>query len=330
MNRPKGFTLVELMVVIAVVSILMAVGIPMGLAWKRNYQFSAVTNNFINAAQLTRVRAIGGPITMNIYTNQPGDSNHGLTGSSKTITVTIAVSTVASSAFTFLTLYPLSSPSTADIPLKVNDYVTLVGINEPDFLSGNIFRVKTISASTPVYDSAMPKYTYKVAGLSFTCESCSESNPSVCIEWPAGVGAQDPATGKVQIAPCLKFTTLTDKRAELGQSARPYQPFSVEKYGNSMECIYDPGKFSLGLWVLKTGKAIDTWNAGNWVQLSGNEGTGVTAANSRPIVFDTSGTTRNHDTYMVRIARQTGGNDETPAAFIVWPTGRITLETQRY
>lgn len=312
----SAFTLTELMVVIAIVSIIMAVAIPMGISWKRGYQFTAAVNNFINAVQVTRVKAIAGPVTMNIlYNPDASDSIQGLEGADKAIKVRISDPSISASAFIFTTRYPLSSPGDKDVPIQVDDYVCLVGINEPDFLTGNLYRVTFVPTGLPVTYVTGTKYQYRMDTLWFNCESCSDTDASKCVRWPAGMTPKSPANGKVQVASCTKFTTIADKTAQAvgsysGQwwAGYSYPPYSVQQYGTSRECIYDSTRFEVKSFV----QQIDM----SWAEIS------------HPVVFSGGGTTRNGDTYKVEIARTYKGNRiSAPSTFIVWPTGRISLET---
>lgn len=58
MNSRKGFTLVELMVVIAIMSILTAIAVPSIGPWLANHRLSASARDIYSMMQLARLRAV--------------------------------------------------------------------------------------------------------------------------------------------------------------------------------------------------------------------------------------------------------------------------------
>ena len=58
MRKNAGFTLIELMVVIAIVAILTAIAIPNFINWRRNAQMRASADELLSAVQLTKLRAV--------------------------------------------------------------------------------------------------------------------------------------------------------------------------------------------------------------------------------------------------------------------------------
>lgn len=55
---PRGFTLLELMIVVVVAAILLAIGVPFFGEFARNNRLTASANDFLSAAQLARTEAI--------------------------------------------------------------------------------------------------------------------------------------------------------------------------------------------------------------------------------------------------------------------------------
>ena len=58
MNRPYGFTLIELMITLAIVAIVLAVGVPSFQEMMRNNRATANTNDFLGSLYLARSEAI--------------------------------------------------------------------------------------------------------------------------------------------------------------------------------------------------------------------------------------------------------------------------------
>ena len=70
MSRSKGFTVIELVVVLAIIAILTAIGLPMGLRWKADYRFSSATRSLSNAVLMARMRAIENRAVFTITASQ--------------------------------------------------------------------------------------------------------------------------------------------------------------------------------------------------------------------------------------------------------------------
>jgi type IV fimbrial biogenesis protein FimT len=58
MEREKGFTLVELLITIVVISVLLATGVPAFQDFIKNNRLTAQTNGFVSAIQLARSEAV--------------------------------------------------------------------------------------------------------------------------------------------------------------------------------------------------------------------------------------------------------------------------------
>ena len=58
MEREKGFTLVELLITIVVISVLLATGVPAFLDFIKNNRLTAQTNELVSAIQLARSEAV--------------------------------------------------------------------------------------------------------------------------------------------------------------------------------------------------------------------------------------------------------------------------------
>ena len=70
MSRSKGFTVIELVVALAIIAILTAIGLPMGLRWKADYRFSSAARSLSNAVLMARMRAIENRAVFTIIASQ--------------------------------------------------------------------------------------------------------------------------------------------------------------------------------------------------------------------------------------------------------------------
>lgn len=303
----------ELMVVLTVIGVALALTVPTGIRWITDYQYSAGSRAFVNAAQLVRIKAIGGPITINASSIGPG-------GSDSEFDITLG-------AFNFV-LQKLSGTPTCptDIPVQQGDYVTLAGFNNPDFINGMLFLVTnvdcgaaTISDRTATDRSDDWDVT---TGIVLTAQCCSENDPTDCVKWPTGLGLQTTATGMVRIASSLRFVPFEENDPDRVK-------YTIERTptGNSMECKYDPHWMNVNVY------GPDPTDSSKSVALYD-----VSGAHPAPIVFDYAGTTRNHMTYTVmlrKVVREESGGvfsyvtvedqKSPPIVFSIMPSGRIRL-----
>ena len=76
-ERQKGFTLIELMVSLIILSVLMAIAVPNFVDWIKNNRIDAATRNLTGAFQLARSEAVSRQTVITI--NSGGDWSDGLT-----------------------------------------------------------------------------------------------------------------------------------------------------------------------------------------------------------------------------------------------------------
>ncbi len=303
------------MVVLLIIGFALAVTVPMGVQWIADYKFSAGSRAFINAAQLVRIRSIGGPVTINVT-----QVNQGITDTQFVFTVP---------TFRTSTTYTEDCADCCDAtnapPLRLGDYITVAGVNNPDFLNGQIFVITDISVPwtvTKTLDAGTGADVCEWGTVTVTAKSCMENEPSNCVKWPAGLGAQATTTGLIRVASCLRFVPFANNDPDRVH-------FTVVKSGNSMECRYDPQ------WMDVKVVVPDPTNPQNAIQISD-----VTGTRPAPIVFDYAGATRNQMTYTVQLRKMTrtgsGGTliyspmddkKNPPIVFSIMPAGRVRLGT---
>ena len=299
--------------VVTIIGVALAVTVPTGIKWITDYQYSAGSRAFVNAAQLVRIKAIGGPITIDAQSIGPG-------GDDTEFSITLG-------SFSFILQKLSGTPGCpSDMPFQQGDYITLAGFNNPDYINGLLFLITNVSCSTATIsektDTTRSDDWDCTAGVTLTAKCCSENDATDCVKCPTGFAEQTTATGMVRIASSLRFVPF-----EPTDSDRVKYTIARSPTGNSMECRYDPR------WINVTVYGPDPNDSTKSVVL-----TDVNGSDPAPIVFDYAGTTRNHITYTIalrKVERVSGGStftyepvdDQTspPIVFSIMPSGRIRL-----
>ncbi|MBI4963375.1 MAG: prepilin-type N-terminal cleavage/methylation domain-containing protein [Desulfomonile tiedjei] len=309
MKSSKGLTIVELVVVLAVIGIFISIGVGPMFGWISHYRFEAAGRSFVNAAQSVRIQAISGLPGFKV---RPAPAV-GIQGSLDNKSFRVFLDSVT---FTCNTCGTVSDrkPTSEELPIKVGDYVELAGFNQPDYLYGNLFRITALNPNPPAVDKATPekdefghlRWRITSSPFSIDCESCRDDDASNCVKWTdAASTTYTLNTGKVQVAACLKFLPNTD----LPVSQRVPYAVIKNKTGSSVECYYDPDYYEVEVAVRKP------------------DGTYLDMA-TPTIVFDFAGATRNHAEYTVSIRKKKKGavDPKTHALnFHIDSAGRIKL-----
>lgn len=296
MKSGKGFTVVELLVVVAIIGIFLIMAWGPMVGWLSHFRFEAAGRSFINAAHTVRMQAIGGLPVLKVNPTTSISKSSDKKFTVKLDTITFTCDTCGSPSG--------STPTKDEIPIKADDYVALTGFNSPDCFNGNLFRVIQVTADTPT--AASPDRDkwghkqWKATNVSFDCESCADDDASNCLQWPAtGSSSYSLTTGKVQVAACLKFIQNT----VLPKSQRVPYSVTKSKTGGTLECYYDPNRYEVDI-------------------------NGTVVNPSAALVFDFAGATRNHVEYLVQIREKRKGVVDTRApalSFRIDRTGRIKL-----
>jgi len=305
----KGLTIVELVVVIAIIGLVIALSWGPMFGWPGHYRFEAAGRAFINAAQSARIQAISGLPVLKVSTGPPATP-----ASIQKVTDTkfkVYLDTITFVCDTCGTLGD-RRPTTDELPIKVGDYVALTGFNQPDYLNGNLFKVTALNPANPTVTApAAPNdkdmwghLQWQITGLSFECESCAEFDSSACIKWTDTASSFNITTGKVMVAACVKFIKFTAPEKTV--------PYSVikNKTGSTIECYYDPDFFDV---KVRIRNPVD----GTYPELA-----------TPDIIFDYAGATKNRIDYFIGISRVIKGEARDDAKyhaihFNISPAGKI-------
>ncbi len=171
--RSRGFTFIELLVVVTIITIFAAIALPTGLHWLTDYRLTQAVRSLSNAVLMARMRGIENRSVITITTSVtstdspftatcPGiifttNVDHGLTGPNPVVTNYLVDPTTLSPAPPPLSprYWPVSNckcvkdlgspPSTTPTP---GDTVMFSGLDHTKSMNGAEFEVLTIPSST--------------------------------------------------------------------------------------------------------------------------------------------------------------------------------------
>jgi len=222
----KGLTLVELVVVLAIIGIFMAMGMGPVMGWLSHYRFQAMGRALINATQSARMQAISGLPALPVRPTTSIQS----AGGGTTFRVFLDAYTVTCDTCTG----DNGAPTKAELPITAGDYATVTGFNQPDYLNGVLFQVgagpdPTIS-STPTTDA----WGHKKWSVSAGHQLDLVPVPGSGIVWTDTTTTFSTTTGKVHGVACLKFTQQT-----WGNKTGVAYTVTKSKTGSSVEFYFD-------------------------------------------------------------------------------------------
>jgi len=229
-----GFTLVELMVVCAILGLALVVSLPMGITWLADYRYSAACRSFYNAIHLGKINAISGSTLFNITEIDMG-------GTPNDFLVTTA-------SFAFRCAHTPNINTEGDYPVGQGTSIALGGFANiaPDYayVNGNIFEVKTMPTviEGPTQDAVDDtKYTAKLSLALY-------SNRVQWVSAPAGPIAS--TTGKAWSVAAVKFVP-TDVTKNL-------PVYSVKQTGATVQCEFDPSLYNVDILVNGVSAGVTT------------------------------------------------------------------------
>ncbi|MDQ7784217.1 MAG: prepilin-type N-terminal cleavage/methylation domain-containing protein [Desulfomonilaceae bacterium] len=210
-SRQSGFTLVELMVVCAVMALALAVSLPLGSKWLTDYRYSAACRSFYNAIHLAKIHAISGSTMFNV-TNIKG------TGTDLEVTTAPVY---------FRCDHTPDINKEGDYPVTLGTAVALDGFVEPSYVNSNVFEVKETPTVNGIVDHGKGLWEARL-----TLKLSSDR-----IQW---TGDEDSNTGKAWTVAAAKFVTTQARQTALGKKMPVY---SVYKMGGTIRCEFDPSVY---------------------------------------------------------------------------------------
>jgi type IV fimbrial biogenesis protein FimT len=107
--RAKGFTLLELLIVVAVIGIVILLGLPSYRTWIQNTQIRTLSDSLLNGLQLARVEAVkrNGAVTFTLngnswaVTDSTGAAIQSRSGSEGTTNAVVSATPAGTAAITF-------------------------------------------------------------------------------------------------------------------------------------------------------------------------------------------------------------------------------------
>jgi len=196
----KGLTVVELVVVLAIIGIFIAITMGPVLGWLSHYRFEALGRALINATHSARMQAIAGLPALPV---RP----------------TTSIQSVGGTVFrVFLDAYTVTcdtctgtngSPKKEELPITVGDYATVSGFNQPDYINGILFQVGAGSDPTISTTSTTDAWGHKKWSVSAGQQLDLVPVPGSGIEWTDTTSFFSATTGKVHGVASVKFSGLT-------------------------------------------------------------------------------------------------------------------------
>jgi prepilin-type N-terminal cleavage/methylation domain-containing protein len=243
-SRSRGFTVVELVVVVTIIAILTAITLPMGINWITEYRFSMAARSLSNAVLMARMRGIENravfTITASATTTStpfsaacPGiefttNMDHGLTKPNPVVANALVLPPPLPAIWSpVVNCRCVKNLAVATPPPTPGDMVMFSGLNHTKSMNGAEFEVLTVTApnkfavqhavSATLGDTAGPDTTGTVRNLV--------------------------APGRLRIVPAV--ATFTPDPLNDNQESFKASAYTVKEEGSSIVFRYDTDKFEV-------------------------------------------------------------------------------------
>jgi prepilin-type N-terminal cleavage/methylation domain-containing protein len=242
MSRSKGFTVIEMVVVVTIIAIMTAVTLPLGLGWIAEYRFSSAARSLSNAVLMARMRGIENRAVFTITASQTSTStpfslacpgmifttnvDHGLSPPDPVVTNALVLPPPLPAIWgPVVNCSCVRNLASSTPPPRPGDVVMFSGLNKTTSMNGAEFEVITVTAANKLgVQHAVSPTLGDIAG------------PDT-----AGTVRNLVAPGRLRIVPAVnKVTPTTDNEESFIASA-----YTIKEEGSSIVFRYDTDKFEV-------------------------------------------------------------------------------------
>jgi prepilin-type N-terminal cleavage/methylation domain-containing protein len=233
MSRSKGFTVIELVVVLTIICVMTAVTLPMGLGWLADYRFSMAARSLSNAVLMARMRGIENRAIFTITSSQQVTT--GPFSSCVGLEFTTNVDHGLSQPIPAVTGLTCPGPTKTPISTTNGDMVMISGLNLTRSMNGGEFEVLAISATDK------KKFTVQHTFSSVLGDTVGSDNQ--------GTVRNVTAPGRLRIVPAVSTATpdltATPDSSAYNQESFKASAFTVKEEAASIVFRYDTDKFEV-------------------------------------------------------------------------------------
>jgi prepilin-type N-terminal cleavage/methylation domain-containing protein len=231
MSRSKGFTVIELVVVLTIICVMTAVTLPMGLGWLADYRFSMAARSLSTSILMARMRGIENRAIFTISGSQQTTS--GPFSSCTGIEFTTNVDHGLSEPIPAVTGLTCPGPTKTPVSTTPGDMVMISGLNFTKSMNGAEFEVIKITAA----NKFVVQHTFSSA-LGDTVGSDNQ-----------GTVRNLTAPGRLRIVPAVSTATpnltATPDSSAYNQESFKASAFTVKEEAASIVFRYDTDKFEV-------------------------------------------------------------------------------------
>jgi prepilin-type N-terminal cleavage/methylation domain-containing protein len=243
MSRSKGFTVIELVVVVTIIAVLTAITLPMGINWIAEYRFSMAARSLSNAVLMARMRGIenravftitssrqetGGPFTTCFGIEFTTNVDHGLSQPNPVVSNPLVLPPPLPAIWSPVANCPcVKTLASATPPPRPGDMVMISGLDHTKSMNGGEFEVLTVPAAN--------RFT-----VQHTVSATLGDIDAVNIQ---GTVRNLIAPGRLRLAPAVSTATpdpLNDNQESFMASA-----YTIKEEASSIVFRYDTDKFEV-------------------------------------------------------------------------------------